>query len=184
MVKQKGWKGESHRHRLAGMGISTRSRGCKPSRMNASGMEDDIIEQIMKGKFPINVKVDKAIIDENEWQIKEWAEGDADEEAYIRKKISKVKIGITDFKEMTGIEDDWQSLKEDAKDSYKWYKDEAKEDGWLDEVEPFKEWFHGEYGHDATLKGYIANLEDYEAQEYAEILIESIKEDLWEYVGL
>ena len=180
--KGRGWRNESQRHRLAGMGISTTNKKSGEITMKARGMEDDIFDQIKKGKFPLRIRVDSNIIKEHDNLIKEIAEGDEEYERHIRKKASLIKISLSEFKDMTGIEDEFASMKEDARDSYHWYKDEAREDGWLDEVPPFKEWFIDEYGHAPNIKEYMANLEEDEIMVMAEDLKDAIKDDYWDMV--
>ena len=170
------WKGERQRHSLSARGVKSKR---DKTRVGSINVLDNLHKQLIAGKFPITVYPRNV----KDWKssIKQIAEEYEVSEQTVEKWFSKIKIGWRSFIDQFGIDEDAYSEKEWAKDEYRELKREAREDGWLEDVLPFKQWFEEEYGYPPTVKGYFEGLSDEDKFDLANRVLTEIEEDLDTY---
>lgn len=161
----KGWTKHPMEHAMAARGIKS-----KAVTIGARGMEDFSEKAIYH---------DEALI--------------AQAQTVFAKEFKGYKLSKVDAKWFLSrlwkqykedyVVDNWESERDDAKESYKWELEDLREEAKMMDVpvstlkQPFAEWFSDNYGYDPKLKAYVEENQN----EYYKDLESNISEDIQEY---
>ena len=175
-----GWNGEPKRHELASRGIRTSFSRKEYTNMRTyfNNPEQFVADQLKHLKFPIVVYPSN--VDKYDDMIKHWAEIYDIPEVHVKKAFQKITISWSEFIDLYDIKDSAQSDKEFAKDEYREYRRDARENGWLEEVPPFKQWYEESYNREPSVKDYFIDTyqDETERMELANRIINDVESNL------
>jgi len=145
-----------------------------------------LLEQVIQFKFPLRFEIDDETIEKYRDYINEFSDGDKDFEKWLIKKMKNVKVKQRDFFDYTGLKDEYESTKEDLKWEYRDYKEDMRDSGYREDIQPFNIWLGENYGMGGmNFKQYIMNyVDEDEIQEHLDLFEKDIKDDLTTWIDV